>query len=153
MTKWILAGDPGKKSGVVILQCSDDFADVQIHRSVELDEQATGQIVEFYTDSGLDLEVVFESFVITTETGKKKDTHYSLELIGVARYFCTKHRIPFTLQPPSLKQFAPNDMLRDLGFWVPGGDGHAHDAMRHAIVYLIQQQHWRPKGLYDEEDS
>lgn len=146
----VLAIDPGKMSGIVVLKCSDDLSQVDIELSVEYDEAYTGFKIEEVT-SMANVEVVMEDFFINVETGKKKDVRYSLELIGVGRHYANSRGRKFKLQPPSSKQFAPNDMLRDLGFWVPGGEGHMHDAMRHAIVYLVQEYGWRPKGLLGED--
>lgn len=96
------------------------------------------------------LEVVCENFIITVQTAKIGAGPWSLKYIGALEYLCRKHSIPLTLQQPSQKDFAPNDRLKALGLWHKGGGGHALDALRHGVIYLVMKHKWRPEGLISE---
>jgi hypothetical protein len=95
---------------------------------------------------GTDLAIVWEDFHITVETAKKTPQPWSLHLIGVMLYFCWKYDIPCATQSPVRKGFATNDKLRHVGFWHKGGEGHANDAFRHAMIYLVDNHpNWARK--------
>jgi len=148
-SKYLLACDPGKLSGFVVLDITDfNNEGPKIVVAEEYDQQTTGSYIHWWLANHDHIEVVMEDFIITVETGKKRDTRYSLELIGVGRYFANLYSKPFTLQKPSAaKNFVDNDRIRDLGLWVKGGEGHHKDAMRHAILYLVQTSGWRSSSL------
>jgi hypothetical protein len=99
-------------------------------------EEFYQRVEEIISDKGADLRVVIERYIISVETAKKSPQPWSLELIGVTRKECWKFGAKLTLQKPSEKEFATNEKLRHVGFWHVGGDGHANDAFRHALVYL-----------------
>lgn len=145
----LLAVDPGKLSGFVLLDTTEiPDGDPKIVLAEEFDQQLTAANMHWWLASGEVTSVVMEDFFITVETAKKKDTRYSLELLGVGRYFSTLYSVPFTLQSPSAaKSFVDNDRIRALGLWVRGGEGHHKDAMRHAILHLVKDCDWRPDKL------
>lgn len=154
MIKYLMAIDPGKASGFVIL----DLEETQISGSPpvivysgEPDQfDACHRASTWLADPerGPVTHVVMEDFLITPETGKKKETRYSLEVIGAVRYAAALHQVKFVLQTPSAaKSFVDNDRLRNMDLWVPGGEGHAKDAMRHAILYLANSLRLAPTGL------
>jgi len=147
----LLACDPGKLSGFVVLDITDfESKEPTIVSAEEYDQQTTASYLHWWIANSDNIEIVMEDFVITTNTGKKSaaDTRIPLELIGVGRYFATLYNKPFTLQKPvAAKNFVDNDRIRDLGLWVKGGEGHHKDAMRHAILYLVQSKKWSSKGL------
>lgn len=151
----LLAIDPGLASGYVVLEYSISDDSVTIVASEELDQYDTCSRAEslLYENRDGTIDVVMESFIITPETAKKTRTSYSLEIIGAVRYLAQKWGAPFDLQTPAnAKSFSTNDRLRALDLWVPGGEGHAKDAMRHAVLYLVKNKGWRPKGLLGSED-
>ena len=150
----LIAIDPGKASGFVVLDITETFATGArpiILYSGEPEQQETCAWVDSFLsdpDNDAKIYIVMEDFLITPETGKKKDTRYSLEIIGAVRYLAKLHGIPFALQTSSnAKSFAENDRIRSMGLWVPGGEGHAKDAMRHAILYMVKALHLKPEGL------
>lgn len=147
MTSRLVAIDPGKATGFAAFDISGGVP--VLLGSWELD------IEEFYDmlESSLahyqdDVEVVIESFKITPATGKLSDAPWSLENIGVTRFLCRKYGAKLTLQPPSrAKDFVPNDRLKALEIWHVGGEGHARDALRHGVLYMVEQHSWRPHNL------
>ena len=113
----IVAIDPGKMTGLVVLKYNDMENVVDSYESFEYDQM---EVCSFREElNTLDHpEVVFEKFFITPETGKKNDVHYSLEIIGVIRYFSWKYDIPIFSQSPSdAKNFVSNDRLRAVDLW------------------------------------
>lgn len=143
----IYAIDPGKKSGFVVANYDTDANKVESYETYELDQMEVCEWLEGINGQE-DVEIVFEKFFITTETGKKNDVHYSLEIIGVIRYFAWKYQIPLYSQSPSdAKNFCDNKRLKNVDLWHVGGEGHAKDALRHLVLHLVKNRNWRPEGL------
>ena len=83
--------------------------------------------------------IVCERFIINARTAKLTQSPWSLEQIGALRFMCKKFDIKFVLQNAAdAKRFATDDKFSKLGWKRPQGDGHARDAQRHLLVYLIQ---------------
>lgn len=130
----VLAIDPGKATGICVGEQQGDQWNVV--SQLELDPFNTGMLIEHYTSLGPTTEVVCEAFTIGQHTLTKTFAPWSLELIGVAKYFCEKNGCSFKLQKPfEGKGPVDNNTVRLAGLWVKGSEGHAHDAARHYIVY------------------
>ncbi len=85
--------------------------------------------------------VVCEDYIITPQTLKKTRQLYSLHLIGFFKYLCRIMDIPFILQTPAeAKSFSTNDKLKALGWYFPTPDGHQNDAIRHLMLYLVNEK-------------
>lgn len=134
----VLAIDPGKMSGLSFWQVGHK---TPLH-SLELDFHETCKLsAKLMHAWGSRLVVVSESFIITKETAKKTPQTWSLEIIGVLRYFSWYYGCQFFLQTPSqAKMFATNEKLRRLDWWHVGGAGHANDAHRHLLTFVIQRR-------------
>lgn len=134
----VVAVDPGKLSGVVEITIDGD--DVSVVGSHELAQIPTCEYVENVLEVSKErVVIVCEAFRITVQTGKKKDVNYSLEILGTLRYLAHKYGADFHLQTPGdAKHFSDNDRLKSVGFWHVGGEGHANDAFRHALLYMIR---------------
>lgn len=143
----IVAVDPGKLSGYVKAQINYSTGELKIIEYLELDQQSVCLKVEKDIEDEDVSEIVCEDFIITVETAKKKETRYSLEIIGLIRFLCNKHGVYFTLQTPQrAKTFSDDQRLKDLDLYIKGGQGHHRDAMRHLVLYLVLHD-WRPPGL------
>ena len=144
--RYLLAIDPGLATGVCLIDLIDPENPVVVwSREVGLEE--------FY-DNICDLiehpetHVVIEDFKITVETGKLSDAPWSLNLIGVVQYLCYLNGKVLDFQMPSEKPFADNDKLRAVNFWHVGGEGHANDALRHAMIWIVKNNRkWTRKLL------
>lgn len=147
----IIAIDPGKATGLVVLKYNDMENIVDSYESFEYDQIEVCSFLDSLDEMKDEhIEIVFEKFFITPETGKKNDVHYSLEIIGVIRYFSWKYGIPIFSQSPSdAKNFVSNDRLRAVDLWHVGGAGHAKDALRHMVLHLVKNRGWRPDGLIE----
>jgi hypothetical protein len=148
--KYLMALDPGKATGFVVLDITG-FPETEpiVVIAEEPDQFNTCLKIHTILGSGDDVEVVMEDFKVNSGTAKKSlERMFSSEIIGVARYFCELYDHKFTLQTPAAaKSFVDNDRIRALGLWVKGGEGHHKDAMRHAILYLVKHYEWKPEGL------
>lgn len=134
--KYLLAIDPGLATGVAMIDLTD-YDNPKVMWSDEL------TITQFYdTIDKLigreDLAVVIEQFKITVETGKLSDAPWSLNLIGIVDYLCYHRGAEIYFQMPSQKPFADNEKLRAVDFWHVGGAGHALDALRHAMIWIVE---------------
>lgn len=144
--RYLLSIDPGLATGVCLIDLSDPENPVKVWS-----KEVT--IAEFHDNieklvSHEETHVVIEAFKITVETGKLSDAPWSLELIGVVRYLCYLSGKELDLQLPSQKPFADNDKLRAVDFWHVGGEGHANDALRHAMVWIVDRNRkWTKKLL------
>lgn len=144
--RFLLAIDPGLATGVCMVDLLDPENPVKLW-------SAEVTIAEFY-DKIADLvgaestHVVIEDFKITVETGKLSDAPWSLNLIGIVQYLCYHNAKVLDLQLPSQKPFADNEKLHAVDFWHVGGEGHANDALRHAMVWIVDRNRkWTRKLL------
>lgn len=142
LTASILSFDPGKTTGWALFTGGVVWDAGQDQPQEFLERMDDWTMRSTYGDA----QVVGERYIITPETLRKSRQHWSLEIIGAARYLCTRSGIPFTLQSPSeAKAFATNDKLRQLGWYVRGMQ-HANDALRHLLVFLVNNKQV-PPGL------
>lgn len=139
----ILALDPGKTTGTAYHDT--ETGDVEF-RQLNFDDtcQYAGTLTAKHGES---LLIVAESFIITANTAKNSQAPWSLELIGVARFFSRFYcgRDLRLQSPASAKRFSSDERLRMLG-WYNKGMGHANDAARHLLLleatrgYLTTEQ-------------
>lgn len=91
----------------------------------------------------LELEFVIERFKMNSKVSPQP---WSLETIGLVRYFAARYQTPLHLQGPSeVKNLIKNDVIQRADLWIPSKGGHQMDAVRHALYYLIIE-----KGLLKE---
>jgi hypothetical protein len=142
--RYLLAIDPGLATGVSYIDLSDPDNPVKLW-SVEVTTE------EFY-DKIEDLvarpetHVVIERYKIGEDA---TDSPWSLELIGIVKLQCYKNKKILDIQKPSdAKEFATNDKLKAVGFWHVGGEGHANDSLRHAMIWIANRNRkWTRKLL------
>jgi hypothetical protein len=48
--------------------------------------------------------------------------------------------------PADAKAMFSNEKIRKLEYWHKGGEGHALDAIRHALLYMVKKG-WNPTRL------
>lgn len=144
--RYLLSIDPGLATGVCLIDLSDPENPVKIwSKEVDINQFMDG-IEELVSNK--ETHVVIEAFKITVETGKLSEAPWSLELIGIVRYLCYLNGKELDLQLPSQKPFADNDKLHAVDFWHVGGEGHANDALRHAMVWIVDRNRkWTKKLL------
>jgi hypothetical protein len=153
--KYVLAVDPGKATGVVFMSWngSDPVPNIILSKEVQPEEFAL--VVETVLNSLRNEDnftVVCERFTINAQTVRNSQAPYSLEQIGVLKHLCRTNMYDpekIVLQSPAdAKNMFPNPVLKKLGTWHVGGEGHANDAMRHALLRLVKTG-WVPRTLLD----
>jgi hypothetical protein len=155
MTKYVLSVDPGKASGIVLMSWNglDLVPNVILSKEVQPEEFAL--VVETSLNSlkgDENLTVVCERFTINAQTVRNSQAPYSLEQIGVLKHLCREAGYSvddIVMQSPAdAKAMFPNEALKKVGTWHVGGEGHANDAMRHALLRLVKTG-WKPRVLLD----
>ena len=154
MSFGVLSVDPGKTSGVAFLTWSGGKTDSPlIEYSTESSEEsyASDVLVALKNWQSYDNFIVCcERFTINAQTVRNSQAPYSLEQIGVLKHLCREYRFPVDLvkfqAPVDAKNMFPNAVLRKLEIWHKGGEGHANDALRHALLALVKKG-WVPLGL------
>lgn len=150
MTRYVLAIDPGKSTGMALFKW-ENGAEPELLWSGEEDFTAyvdkTRMIMMNYRD---ELEVVCEKFTINLQTAKNSQAPYSLECIGALKLILLDagrepESLPFQLPANAMNMFT-NPKLKTLGYWHKGGEGHALDAIRHGLLYLVSNG-WKPTKL------
>lgn len=148
----VIAIDPGKLTGMAVLERykDDEKHEVRLLESVEANpDECIPLLREWLSTYGQPVEpgqppvrVAMESFLITVETGKKsQEAAWALETIGAVKQTCRDVKYPvgaIAFFRPSQKSVFPNTRLKKLGIWHVGGKGHALDAIRHGMLYLMQ---------------
>lgn len=129
-----MAIDPGKITGLAWLRRHD----LDSFNSVELDFVQTGAMIKDICEAyGTMLDVVCEQFTINMRTVRNTQAPWSLEVIGIARYFCQSYTgqdlTLYEQKPP----FSTDDRLKAMEWYHPTANGHANDAARQLLKHLI----------------
>jgi hypothetical protein len=134
--------DPGEISGWCHLSVHEN--EVGCYNSGESDLFQIGNML--YDNPALKAAVskkeLNTTFVVERYIMNSKITQspWSLETIGLIRYFGNYYHIPIQLQSPSeAKNLITNNVIQKAGLYLPGRP-HAMDAVRHALFYLITKQ-------------
>lgn len=155
----IISVDPGKTTGLSYLTWDGDQDKLPLVQCAgEVDEFDFAALLikminlAFAHEGGptSHVEIVCEKFTITVQTAKNSQAPYSLEQIGVLKHLCREHgisseKIHFQT-PADAKAMFPNEALKKVDIWYVGGEGHANDSIRHALLYLVKTG-WKPKIL------
>jgi hypothetical protein len=152
--KLILAVDPGKASGICMFSYKAGeepemlwSGEYQQHEYAEPIRRAF-RLAENLTFTKF--EIVCERFTINAQTVRNSQAPYSLEQIGILKQIMLDHgRSPEDIifqSPADAKAMFSNEKLKTLDFWHRGGEGHALDAIRHAVLRLVKTG-WIPSKL------
>ena len=126
----ILSIDPGKATGVATYDADHGGFD-----SYEIEGRYA--LAGHVSDNSWD-EVVCEDFVISQRTIKTTPQKDPLRIIGWLDMDMEARATPFTLQTAGqAKSFATDAKLKHVGWFTKEGEGHANDAARHLLVYLV----------------
>ena len=144
--RYLLAIDPGLMTGVCLIDMLDRENPVRVWSAEVTTTEFYDKISELVAQP--ETHVVIEDFKITVETGKLTEAPWSLNLIGIVQYLCYLNGKVLDFQLPSQKPFADNDKLRAVDFWHVGEAGHANDALRHAMIWIVDRNRkWTKKLL------
>ena len=151
--KFILSVDPGKATGIAFMSWEEGSEPVIVST---MEAQAVDfapyirAALDTATESESDLYVVCERFVINAQTVRNSQAPFSLEQIGVLKQCLRDSGISedsiIWQSPADAKAMFPNPALKKVGYWHRGGEGHALDALRHALLCLVKKG-WKPSAL------
>ena len=153
--RYVAGLDPGDSTGLLIIKL-DDLLSVNTLPTVYTRYQgppgAALQLLELAVrEAALWQENVLiagERFTVTDKTGKRTAQPTPLKVLGAAEQLSYEYaNVEFTLQSPAdAKKLAPNDVLRDLGFYTRASDverpdaNDVNDAARHALLGLMRKR-------------
>lgn len=153
--KYVLSVDPGKATGIVLMSWNgvDSIPTVILSKEVQPEDFALviDTVLNSYKNENT-FSIVCERFTINAQTVRNSQAPYSLEQIGVLKHLCrtslfNPEQIIFQ-SPADAKNMFPNPVLKKLGTWHVGGEGHANDAIRHALLRLVKTG-WIPRVLLE----
>ncbi len=138
----VIGIDPGKTTG--IMSVSVDEGNLTSVEPLEVDHMGLGHYMETvygqWRVNGAKPTIVIESFTITQATAKNSQAPWSLEGIGIVRFFADKAGLPLVFQTPAqAKRLATDEILKAAGMHFPSKGGHQNDAARHCCYYLMTQ--------------
>ena len=144
---FILSVDPGKATGMALFSF-EKGSEPEMLWSKELQfEEYAAPIREAYTLAGPELHVVCERFTINAQTVRNSQAPFSLECIGVLKQIMLDNEVSvdtLKLQSPAdAKAMFDNPKIKKLDYWHKGGEGHALDAIRHGLLYMVKLG-WNP---------
>jgi len=153
MTKLILAVDPGKATGMALFSF-DVGQEPELVWSIEVQQHEYAAPIraalELASLSDIEIHVVCERFTINAQTVKNTQAPYSLEQIGILKQCLmdvgrSADDVKFQ-SPADAKAMFTNEKLKKLEYWHRGGEGHALDAIRHGLLYMVRLS-WKPLRL------
>lgn len=153
--KYVLAVDPGKASGIALISLETASEPVLEWSGEFAQEEYADPIrsVLWAADIKPGLDIVCERFVINAQTVKNSQSPYSLEQIGILKQCMIDAKMPLEgiifQSPADAKALFPNQALKTLGYWHKGGEGHALDAIRHALLRCVKLG-WKPIKLLEK---
>jgi hypothetical protein len=149
----ILSVDPGKASGICLFEWKKD-EEPKLIWAGEYQQKEYAQAIRLGLASGNyiegKVEVVCERFTINAQTVRNSQAPYSLEQIGILKQCLMDihydvDAISFQ-SPADAKAMFTNEKIKKLEYWHVGGEGHALDAIRHALLYMVKKG-WNPTRL------
>ena len=153
MSRHVLAVDPGKASGICYFTIEDGQDPVMLWSGEYQQHEYAEPIRRAFAYSqahGVRLEVVCERFTINAQTVRNSQAPFSLEQIGILKQVMMDYgRAPddiFFQSPADAKAMFTNEKIRKLDYWHRGGEGHALDSIRHALLRLVKSG-WKPIKL------
>lgn len=150
---YVLGSDPGKLTGLCLYLYENKIA-TRVWAKEANEYDADFIIEETISQYAPDIVVINEKFFITERTYKLPEAPWSLEKTGVIKYMCNKYGVKYNWQSPTdAKNFVPDERLRALDEWFIGGEGHARDAIRHAITFMVNMYRWSPPGLLVDDND
>lgn len=153
MATLVIAVDPGKATGVAAFKYTKG-EEPEMLESSEVDFNNFAPWVRSWLDLYFremhdqdQIAIVCERFTINAQTTKNSQAPFSLEEIGVLKQIM----LDFNMNPDDLKFQSPadakamfnNSKIKKLEYWHRGGEGHALDAIRHGLLFMVKSG-WSP---------
>ena len=135
----IISWDPGLTTGLCIIENQTPGGQYEFFQQQLTFRQVGDLLEQWELDNLLSTPCTFvcESFTITQQTARNSQAPWSLEVIGLIRYFAMKNHVELVFQQPSAaKALVTDDVLKRAGKYVKGMP-HACDATRHGVYHAI----------------
>lgn len=129
-----LAIDPGLATGVAWLDAEGRFGFTEIEGRFAFEER-----LRLWSSTGAVPEIVIESWEIDRDTHKKSAQVDAWRIIGYVEGLAHQHGWTFEVQPRAKRKFADDAKLKALGWEATTSDGHAREAARHLLTYLVRK--------------
>lgn len=140
-TTLLAAVDPGKVTGLSYLVITEEAISQPNAYELTVPEffDHFPRTFELSDRDDLDLVIVCESFQISERTIKTALSLDALDIIGWLKgEQLYKRARPFYQQTPAqAKRFSTDEKLKTLGWFERTKDGHANDANRHLLAWLM----------------
>lgn len=130
----VLAVDPGKATGWATYDLINDSI---TYGEVEGRFAFYDFVHELAISTGADMEIVCESWDVREDTNKFSRQSDPYLIWGYLEGFAYHKGFKFKDQPPAFKSFGNDPVLAAIGWKVVTPEGHARDAMRHLLKYLV----------------
>jgi len=135
MPRHVMWLDPGKTTGWAMIHVDDD--ENPRFSADEGDFFHVCGVVDLHCKwYGSSLTVGYESYL-----GSGGTASYSHEVIGATRYITSRWDTRIICVPAAHRVIATNHVLKSLQWYQPG-QGHANDATRHLVAWLLREGHW-----------
>lgn len=132
----IVALDPGKTTGWAVYHCITGL--MQFGETAG--RFAVYSWVRELAEKGVSPEVVIENWTVRPDTHKMSTQVDPHRIIGYVEGLCEANGWPFTTQMPGeAKSFATDSKLKALGWEATTKGGHARDAARHLLTYMVNR--------------
>jgi hypothetical protein len=130
-----LALDPGKTTGVAWLTPGNGFGFMEVAGRFNLYVQ-----LREWASTGMVPEIVIEDWQVRADTAKLSSQVDPHRIIGWVEGWAYWNGYPFSLQTPGqAKSFGTDSKLRAVGWEATTKGGHARDAARHLLTYLVRR--------------
>ena len=129
-----IAIDPGHTSGWALFDTADGtFASGEVEG-----RRLLYRFIEGIIEDGRPAHLVVEQFDIGEETTENTRQLDAVFILGALEYVAAKLGLGFTVQQrAAAKTFSHDAKLKALGWWFRGGEGHANDAARHLLAWMV----------------
>lgn len=149
----MLSVDPGKATGMCYFTWERGSEPVMLWSGEYQQEEYAKPIRDAFlyaAEHGATLEIVCERFTINAQTTKNSQAPYSLEQIGILKQILMDNGRAaddiYFQSPADAKAMFTNEKIKKLEYWHRGGEGHALDSIRHALLRLAKSG-WAPVRL------
>lgn len=151
--KIILSVDPGKASGICLFEWAEG-EEPKLAWSGEYQQKDYAQAIRLGLAAAKygsgKAHIVCERFTINAQTVRNSQAPFSLEQIGILKQCLMDENYDIELinfqSPADAKAMFSNEKIKKLGYWHVGGEGHALDAIRHGLLYMVKKG-WVPTRL------
>lgn len=141
--------DPGKLNGIIVGAYSKDAA-FTVYESYELlggPAEVGDHFEQWCADTfSVPRRLIYEGWNSLSNMDFNADANWSCQPIGAVEYIARRHDLNWPLpikvrQPGPPHEAIPNQMLKDSGYWLVGGEGHKRAILKHVLQQLIDEGH------------